>query len=221
MRYRFLSYTIEERMPVYGGRASVSITPVRSIARKDTANVSSISLNNHWGTHIDLPRHFFNKGASVCDHPADFWRFSAPCVINLKLKPSELLRWGDWAGPLRKAHDIILFRSGWGRRRARKEYGTSNPGVHPEVADILRVGFPNARAIGIDWVSVSPYKDRAIGRMSHSAFLDPDGAGRPVAIIEDMDLSAPMARLSEVTVLPLRVEGIDSAPVTVLGAFRD
>jgi kynurenine formamidase len=158
---------------------------------------------------------------AVCDYPAGFWYFAAPCVIKVSLKPSELLRCGPWCNLVRRNHDIVLFRSLWGARRARMEYMLSNPGIHQEAALFLRRRFPNIRAVGIDWISVSPYKDRSAGRLSHRAFLNPEEAGRPVAIIEDMDLSAPMRGLRSITALPVRIDGLDSAPATVIGAFDD
>ena len=72
---------------------------------------------------------------------------------------------------------------------------------------------------GIDWISISPYQDRELGREAHRVFLDQKGRNNPVLLIEDMDLSCDLTKLRELWVLPLRVEKIDSAPCTVIGGF--
>ena len=221
MKYRYLSHIVEEGMPVYGGKAEIKVRPVKAIAGGDSANVSSVSIVNHWGTHIDLPRHFFDDGPAVCDYPGSFWFFRSPCVVPVTLKPSQLLRCDRWCASVREGNDIILFRSMWSRRRSKRVYSLSNPGVDPEVAEYLRSEFANIRAIGIDWVSVSPFKDRRAGRNAHRAFLDPGREGHPIAIIEDMELGGSMKGLREIIALPFRISGIDSAPATIIGAFGD
>lgn len=46
--------------------------------------------------------------------------------------------------------------------------------------------------------------------------------GQPVQIIEDVALAqVDPARLEKIFVMPLFVEGIDSAPVTILACLRD
>jgi len=74
---------------------------------------------------------------------------------------------------------------------------------------------------GIDWISISPYQDRELGREAHRVFLDQKGRNNPVLLIEDIDLSGNFKKLKEVWVSPLRVERVDSAPCTVIGDFSE
>jgi hypothetical protein len=64
-------------------------------------------------------------------------------------------------------------------------------------------------------------ENRELGRQAHRAFLNPESDGYPILIIEDMDLSANLNGLKQVWVAPLLVEGIDSAPYTIIGIFDD
>ena len=114
----------------------------------------------------------------------------------------------------------MLLRSGWSRIRDGDTYCLSGPGIAPEVARTLREKLLNLRAIGMDWISVSSYADRESGRKTHRVFLDPDGPNNPVLIIEDMDIPLELDRLKSVIVRPLRVEGIDSAPCTIIGIIE-
>ncbi|MBI5050046.1 MAG: cyclase family protein [Nitrospirae bacterium] len=176
-------------------------------------------MENHWGTHIDAPNHFFENGLTVNDYPADFWFFKNPMVIHIDLKPGELLCCSGWTEEIKPETDIILFKSGWGSLRKTEKYSIDNPGIHPEVGFFLREQYPSIRTVGIDWVSISSFKNREAGWQVHRAFFNPDGANDPVLIIEDMDLSHDLKELREVWAAPLRVEGIDSAPCTVIGVF--
>jgi len=116
--------------------------------------------------------------------------------------------------------DLLLIQSGFGRFRGTEKYSCCNPGFAPETGTWLRKGHPSLRAIGFDFISLSPYQNRDLGRESHRAFLDPRGVNSPILIIEDMDLSGNLSDLLWVWVVPLRIEGLDSAPCTVIGVFR-
>ncbi|MBI3315839.1 MAG: cyclase family protein [Candidatus Omnitrophica bacterium] len=220
MRFRFLSYPLGARNPLYGGgSASPELKKLRDIKKGDSSNSYWFGLNNHWGTHVDAPAHFFERGKEIADYPAEFWRFGRPQALEVRLRPGQLLCRKDLEGKIKKTTDLLLFRSGWAKRRGEADYNSRNPGVHAEVGFWLRRCFPKMRAVGLDWLSLSSYQKREEGRAAHRAFLDPAGAGQPVLIIEDMDLSAPLGGLREAWVLPIRVENMDSAPCTVVGVF--
>ena len=221
MKYRFLSHILASPLPVYGGQGSVMIEPVKSLQSGDSANVFRMTMENHWGTHVDAPYHFFDDGRKIIDYPPEFWVFKSPQAIHVDLKPSEVLECGDWLNTITPRTDFLLFQSGWGNRRGEKIYSVENPGIHPEVGLYLRENLPSLRAIGIDWISISPYQNRELGREAHRAFLDQEGKNKPVLLIEDMDLSGDLKGLTEVWVSPLRVERVDSAPCTVIGGFSD
>ena len=74
-------------------------------------------------------------------------------------------------------------------------YATNNPGLHPDLGRWFRVNYPEIRAVGMDWISISSFAHRETGREAHRAFLDPDGAGQPIVILEDMDLSSDLQNL--------------------------
>ncbi len=221
MKYIYLSFPISEGMPVYGGRAKMGLKATRAISKGDSVNAYRFSMESHWGTHIDAPRHFFNNGKSIKDYPPCTWVFKSPQVINLSLKPSEIVKVGKWIKKIKPSNDIIVFRSGWSRFRKDKKYIYQNPGMHPEIGTCLREAYPNVRAVGIDWISVSSGKDKPLGREAHRAFLDPEGKGNPLLVIEDMRLPVKLPGFESIFILPFVVLGIDSAPCTVLGAHCD
>ncbi len=221
MKYIFLSYPITRDLPVYGKRIQQNLEKIRSISKGDSANTYRFTIENHWGTHVDGPNHFFENGMKIADYQADHWFFNAPVVIRVELGSSEMLRVGRWMEEIALRNDCVILQSGWTKRRNEKSYTDENPGIHPEVAFALRRDFPKIRAIGIDWISVSPIRDRQTGRETHRAFLDPEGINDPVLIIEDMNLPPECGGLKRLIVLPLIMEGLDSAPCTVIGGLDD
>ncbi|MBF0602516.1 MAG: cyclase family protein [Nitrospirae bacterium] len=216
-RWIMLSHVFGATVPVYGDtHAHPGVEAVKSIRAGDSANVFRITLENHWGTHCDAPAHFFDHGDKVADLTADAWVFSHPNVVDVTVGPGELVG----AAALQSLDtqcDLVLLRSGFQRHRGEDLYSHDNPGVHAEVGFWLRANRPRVRALGMDFVSLTARRNRQAGRESHQAFLDPMASGRPILIIEDMDLAHPLNRLTQVIVAPLRMSAIDSAPCTVLG----
>jgi arylformamidase len=221
MRYRYLSYAFKSEIPVYGGRAFIHADSVKSLANGDSANTFLFSIENHWGTHIDGPNHFYENGLKIINYPPEFWFFESPQVIQINLRSSELLNLDGWTKDMDAKSDLLLFQSGWNKLREEKVYVEENPGINPDVALYLRKHFPNIKTIGIDWISISPYKNKIMGREAHRAFLDPEGENDPILIIEDMDLSYRLDKLKKVMAFPILMETIDSAPCTVIGEFND
>ncbi len=215
----FLSYPLAEENPGYGSKSRVMIKKVKSIQFGDSCESFELSLSNHTGTHVDCPAHFFRKGLKVADINASSWNFNSPQVIKVRLRSGELLGVEALERKIKPKTDLLLIQSGWAKIRDQKEYSEANPGIQASVGRFLRSKYPNIRGIGFDWISLSSYLNRPEGRLAHQAFLDPKGKGQPILIIEDMDLRKATPRLKQVLVLPLRVEGIDSAPCTVLGKF--
>lgn len=220
MRIRYFSYLITKSMPVYGGRAQLELTKVKTIDNENSCNTWRFCLENHWGTHIDGINHFFSNGRKIMDYPADFWMFHNPQVLNVLLEPGELLKWETIANKINADADLLLMKSGWGQNRGSDLYWKRNPGIHADVGIGLRHLKCSIRAVGIDWISVSSFVHREEGRKTHQAFLNPEGHNEPILLVEDMDLSGNLANLSKVLVVPLMIEGIDSSPCTVIGVFE-
>jgi len=216
---RYLSYMLDSAVPVYGSpeSARVEIRALKSLSAGDTCRTFRIGMENHWGTHIDSPAHFFEDAPSLCDYPPEHWFFSSPQVIEIPIGENALIGMRELDGMVSDGADMLLIRTGFHRFRGQRKYGVNNPGVKSEVGRWLRRNYGTVRAIGFDFVSLSSYSHRQEGREAHRAFLDPRGDGRPVLVIEDMDLSGDLRRLKGVWAVPILIRGTDSAPCTVIG----
>ncbi|KFD40918.1 hypothetical protein HX99_01390 [Peptococcaceae bacterium SCADC1_2_3] len=220
IKARYLSYMIKKENPVYGQlSAELSSISVKSIDAGDSSNVFRFTMENHWGTHIDCPGHFFEEGLKAADYPAETWFFKKPFILQLELKENEIIS-PEHIGLIPEGSDLLIIQSGFSHFRGTEKYSLYNPGFKPETGTWLRREYPCVRAVGFDFISLSPYQNRELGREAHRAFLDPRGINSPILIIEDMDLSGNLSNLFWVWVVPLRIEELDSAPCTVIGVFK-
>ena len=221
-RFEYLSYPYHRSNPVYGNPAeSMRLTPLKSQKQGDSCNTYSITLENHWGTHVDCPAHFYSQAPRLIDYPCDFWIFRAPQVIDIQVAEGQIIQYEDLPDSIEPAADLLIIRTGWSKRRDEPKYCIENPGISPELAEWLRKERKNLKAIGFDFISVSSFPKRDIGRRAHQAFLCPDAEGSPILLIEDMKLPEMMEGLHEVWAVPWLVAEIDSAPCTVIGVFDD
>lgn len=218
---RYLSHALTSTMPIYGSsNATIDIEQRKSIGDGDSCNTYWIGLENHWGTHVDAPAHFFDGAQSIAGFPADYWRFKRPQVIEISCSEDALISIEHLESKIDDMTDLLLIKTGFQQFRGEEKYSTNNPGIDSEVGLWLRSRYKSIKAIGFDFVSASSYQNREEGRRAHKAFLDPSAAGNPILIIEDMALDMDLVSLKEVWVVPLLMKGIDSAPCTVLGVFE-
>lgn len=215
-KYIYLSHFLSPTTPTYGNRDKFSIKENSSISKGDTANSFSVNFStNHIGTHVDLPKHFFDDGKSLNDFDPSYWFYNQVSFVDIPKDKGELIIPEDFANSnIDKNCDILLIRTGFEKYRNEKTYWEANPGIDPSVADYLRSTYPNIRTIGFDFISLTSFQHRALGKEAHRKFLD--GKDDFITIIEDMHLSELNSNPKSIIVSPLLINGIDSTPVTVL-----
>lgn len=214
-----LSHVLTAATPAYGGGASLIITAEKAIAKGDTANTSGWQLPNHLGTHVDVPRHFFNDGPALSDYAPAAWFFNAPQIVAATVEAGHLIGPADLESPVGAETDLLILRTGFGRFRDVEMYWKDNPGISADLGFLLRKEFPKLRMVGFDFISLTARQHRSEGKLAHRAFLDPAGAGDPILLLEDMDLNRATQPFNSVTVAPLMVENADGSPCTVFGIY--
>ncbi|MBU2510516.1 cyclase family protein [bacterium] len=220
-RVIYLSYPLSNKTPLYGNGDGIDISRERNMDEGHSCNTMKYSFPNHAGTHIDAPRHFNSKGATLDKYPAEFWFFSQIEMIDLsgKIDDLHLVKPEELPTPSNRNAELILLKTGYSTKRGTECYTLSPPGVSAEVADWIRESYTRVRCLGMDIISVSSYGKREEGRLSHHAFLNPE-KGEPILLIEDMDLSFKKTP-KYVMVSPLIVENSDGSPCMVLGFYND
>jgi kynurenine formamidase len=81
-KYISLSHWINENTPSYNNSGGFSRYSITSIKNGNSANSEEWKLNNHIGTHIDFPFHFYDNGKKSSD-------FVTPFLLTKKLALSS------------------------------------------------------------------------------------------------------------------------------------
>ena len=223
--YRRLSYTLNVRDHAFPGAPTMRIEPFESMQKGDRLNTYNVTLFNHFGTHMDGPNHFNGQGRQLYELELSTFIFEKPLLVDIPkgrgelVEPEELMRFDEAI----RAADLLLVRSGFSAMRAsdNRAYSEEGPAISARAAELIVERYQNLKAVGMDWISLSSPLHLEDGIRAHQIMLGKTGA-EPVLIIEDIDLSGlDPYTLETVFALPLFIEGIDSAPVTILAKIRD
>lgn len=211
-----LSHVLDASTPGFGGQVPFSRQQVNSIAAGKSSNSELWSLQNHSGSHVDTPRHFIADGKTLTDIPISNWLFQKPNLLDRVSQPDEVIEADTWCDSIPIDCDLVLLRTGFEERRHETAYWQNNPGLAPSIAHWLRRHRPSVRAIGFDFLSLTAFQHRELGRVSHKAFLAEED-GPEILIFEDLSLKMASNSLRMVLVAPLMVQNADGSPITVFG----
>ena len=221
-----LTLTVSEKIPTFPGSPKPHFIEWETIP-KDGYNLELLFLSSHTGTHIDAPFHFFEQGKTIDDYAPEFWFCNHPHVINYAASSEEIIGTDTLLNQLSAIPDdcdCLLINTNFSRFRNddKQTYIFHNPGISPEVGTWLRKNT-SIKMIGFDFISLSSYANRDLGREAHLAFLSELRVNQekidPILIVEDMDLSKLNACPSKVIISPLRFEMADGTPVTVFAFY--
>ena len=183
----------------------VRIERMLDIEHGDAANVSTISMGSHTGTHMDAPLHFVRGGKGLDEMPLEA-TIGRARVIEIhdpeSVKPDELrphrLRGGE----------RILFKTRSSARRWHEETFIEDfVYVSQEAARYLATC--EVQTVGIDYLSVGGFvKD---GVETHQALLEAS-----IWVIEGLDFSQVEPGEYELICLPLKVKRGDGAPARAI-----
>ena len=212
-RHIFLSYFLDKKTPLYGGSKGIEIIKLNDILKGDTANTKKLTLHNHSGTHIDFPNHFIKNGKVSNDYSADFWIFNNPYLFTLNVSENEIILLSDEQINLIPSNtDFLVLKTGFYKYRKTKKFWNNNPGIHPELAKKIKTKCPNLRVLGMDFISLTSYQNRKLGRVAHKKFLGEND----ILLVEDMKLDKLTVNPIKIMCFPMMVKGLDGAPVSII-----
>jgi arylformamidase len=194
-----ISLPIRHKMVHWPGGPEPKVELISDMNKGDVANVTSIAMSVHTGTHMDAMRHFIADGVTMeamplgaVIGPAKLIAVDDPAAIRLEhLRPHDL-----------NPGDRVLFKTAnselrWFGDEFREDYVY----IDPEAAKYLVE--QGVQTVGVDYLSVAPFFD---GVTTHRILL---GAG--VWIIEGLDFRNVEPGDYELVCLPLNVPGSDGA----------
>lgn len=214
-----LSHYLNESTPGYGGKKAFYSTPINQIPLGHSSNSQEWRLSNHVGTHVDLPLHFDSEGKKLNDYAVDDWIFHQPFLLNIAASSNEIIEPDDRFESIPMECDFLILKTEFQKLRNFDAYWSDNPGLSPDLGIWLRKKRPNLKAVGFDFISLSSFKNRPLGRKAHWEFLCSTGPGKPLRIIEDMKLDELTESPKMVVAAPALVESADGSPITVIAFF--
>lgn len=223
--YQLLSYPIGSCVPAWPGSPQLSIEKKLQIANGDAANTAVFSMYNHTGTHFDAPNHYLPNGLPIGALGLDRFIFEEPLLLEIPKGPCGRVEVSDLE-PYQSeiaGCSLLMIYTGFSRYRTEDPdlFEQKGPGIASQCAKWLVEQFPGLRAVAVDFVSLASYSDQEDGNETHRILLGGKD-GHFVCGIEDVNMVPVLGkRLKKVFALPLFVEGLDSAPVTIVAEMEE
>ena len=198
-----VTVAISEDVPIYKGDPGVEVSPFKSIAGGDSANVSQISFGVHTGTHVDAPNHFVEGGKRV--HEIDPEKLMGPCRVVaigdevIAIEPEHV---GDITGVER-----VIFKTRNSQFWSEPERGFRSDFSYLTPATAKLLVENGVVLVGIDYLSIE--KSGSPGHPVHVTLLE-----KEIVILEGLDLRKVSGGDYELICMPLKYIGAggDGAP---------
>lgn len=207
MRTYDITLALSPDMVVWPKDPPVELIRFAKIKEGSNANVSHIHMSVHSGTHIDAPYHFLDDGDTVEKIPIELL-FGRAYVLhlpdNVDLITQELVK--NSTIPPRTKRVLFRTRNSELWKSNRKTFDKNFVAMAPDAAEYLVKR--GVKLVGIDYLSIAPFGDSV---PTHHALL---GAG--IVVLEGLDLSEVRQGRYTLYCLPLKIEGVDGAPVRAI-----
>ena len=195
-----ISRTLTPDVAVWPGDQPFVSTWTLRIHEGSTVNLSALQLSTHTGTHADAPLHYLAEGTAIDEIP--LLQFVGPCLVlnteNIKAIGPEHVAEND---NLRIPR--LLFKT----RHSSVADNKWDPDLVPILpAAIDRMAEQGVVLIGTDAPSVDPADSKTLD--AHKAL-----ARNGIVNLENLALGGVEPGRYELVALPLKVAGLDGAPV--------
>ena len=195
-----ISPALRVGIAVFPGDAAFQTSPTFTIGPGCPVNVASIALSTHCGAHADAPLHYDARGASI--DMVDLADFIGPARVIDARGNGPLCQFGELAEALDGAPSRVLLRLM--DRLDPMIWPSGFRALAPETVE--RLAARGIRLIGVDVPSVDPETSKDLP--SHMACHHHD-----IRIVENLLLADVAPGDYELIALPLKLQGLDAAPV--------
>ena len=196
-----ISLPVSEATVTWPDDPKIHFHPHARLSQGHVVNLTAIQMCVHTGTHFDAPWHFLKEGAPCDETPLDVF-LGRTYVADIGQVPAvgraELER-----QPLAGVERLLL--------KTRNSSFLRDSRFHPDFTYLTGEGAQylvslGVKLVGIDYFSIDQY--HSPDHPAHHALL-----GKGVVILEAVDLAAVPPGWYELLCLPLKLVGLDGAPV--------
>jgi arylformamidase len=199
-RLRDISAVVRPGTPEWPGDTPYSCRWTWKMAAGASVNVSALEMSPHVGTHADAPLHVGDGEPASDSLTLD--AFVGPAVVIGLEGASGPVEVEALSARLPRRVERLLLRTG--RTIAAGAFPEAWPALTP--ACVRWLAARGLRLLGVDAPSVDERESKTLE--THHALFD---AG--ASILENLDLRGVGDGSYELIALPLRLEGLDAAPV--------
>ena len=195
-----ISPPLRAGMAVFPGDAAYQVAQTFTIGPGCPVNVGSIAMSTHCGAHADAPLHYDANGASI--DRLDLADFVGPARVIDARGRDPLCSFEEIVAAIDGAPPRLLFRLM--DRVDPMVWPAGFRTLAPETVE--RLALRGTRLIGVDVPSVDPETSKDLP--SHMACHRHD-----IRIVENLVLADVEPGDYELIALPLKLEGLDAAPL--------
>ena len=175
-----------------------------SISRGDPYNLTSITLTTHTGTHIDVPKHFYDNGLTI--DRLDLQNLMGAARI-IEIRGRRPITRADLEPHAIRPKEIILLKTDNSSLVTKDAFDPGFTYLALDAAQYLaEVGI---RTLGFDYLSIEDVESQALE--VHRTLL-----GRNIVIIEGLDMSLVGPGEFQMIALPLRIRDGNGSPARVI-----
>ena len=187
-------------MGVFPGDAAFEVSQTFAIGPGCPVNVARIAMSTHCGAHVDAPLHYDPAGASI--DMLDLGDFIGPARVIDARGGGPLCGYEQIASALDGAPPRLLFKLM--DRTDVLAWPSGFRALAPQAVE--RLALRGTRLIGVDVPSIDPETSKSLP--SHMVCRQYD-----LRIVENLALADVMPGDYELIALPLKLRGLDAAPV--------
>lgn len=207
MKIHDITLTLRAGMVVWPGDPEVELGRIKKIEEGANANVSSIAMGVHTGTHVDAPYHFLSDGDTVENMLLEVL-IGKVKVVEIDDQVEVITRDVLERIHLEDGIERILFKTRNSKYLADSRVGFKEDFVGIDAGASELLVEKGIKLVGIDYLSIAPYKR---SRPTHEVML-----GAKMVIIEGVDLSGVEPGDYILYCLPLKLKDTEGAPARVI-----
>ncbi len=197
---------VSAKTPMFPGDTVFEATRSWAIGADCPVNVSRLVMSTHTGTHADAPLHYDAHGAAIDE--VDVSSYIGPCAVVHLLDQAPAVSATALAAALDEIHAVaperVLIRT---YHRLPERWDPDFTAIGADAIDWLAAR--GCGLIGVDTPSLDPSTSKSMD--AHNAVNRAD-----MRILEGLRLDHVTPGIYELIAPPLKLQGLDAAPVRAL-----
>ncbi len=202
--YHDLTLELSPRIIRLPGDQAPRFEELKSISRGDPYNLTGITIGSHTGTHIDVPKHFYDDGLTV--EQLDLEYLMGPARV-IEIRDRRSIDRVDLESHTLRQGEIVLLKTDNSRLITRDTFDPAFTYLTPDAARYLVES--GIRTLGFDYLSVEKI-DNPVPEVHYSLLKN------SIIIIEGLDLSRVGPGDYLIVALPLKIKGGNGSPTRVV-----